>query len=243
MCTVSFVPVADEVFILTSNRDENPERAATSLHKLELKDKQLFFPQDSKSKGSWLVFSNTNQFICLLNGAFKPHKPKKSYRLSRGVMACQFFEYKHYLDFLKKFNFQEIEAFTLIVFDRGTLIEVRWDEYKLYTKELSLSEVHLWSSSTLYPQSWQERRYAKLNKEIEEKSIPVDQSAIMKFHRDEFLFERKALTEVYSEDAVPKDVKAETISVSSIKGDKTSFDFKYKRLNDLIQFEKLISFK
>ena len=61
MCTVSFIPFPDERFIFTSNRDENPKRAATALHELEVEGKTLFFPQDEQAKGSWFVFSNTKE--------------------------------------------------------------------------------------------------------------------------------------------------------------------------------------
>ena len=47
MCTVSFIPLQENKFIFTSNRDENPKRAATSLHELDVKEKKLFFPQDA----------------------------------------------------------------------------------------------------------------------------------------------------------------------------------------------------
>ena len=63
MCTVSFIPLPDQRFIFTSNRDENPKRAANALHELEVEGKTLFFPQDAQAKGSWFVFSNTNQSV------------------------------------------------------------------------------------------------------------------------------------------------------------------------------------
>ena len=90
MCTVSFIPLPDERFLFTSNRDENPKRAAAALHELEVEGKTLFFPQDAQAKGSWFVFSNTNQFVCVLNGAFEPHLSEGSYRLSRGKWHFSF---------------------------------------------------------------------------------------------------------------------------------------------------------
>ena len=48
MCTVSYIPQDENRFVFTSNRDENPLRAATELHKLEINKKTLYFPQDSQ---------------------------------------------------------------------------------------------------------------------------------------------------------------------------------------------------
>ena len=237
MCTVSFIPQADERFIFTSNRDENPNRAATALHELEVEGKSLFFPQDAQAKGSWFVFSNTNQFVCVLNGAFEPHLLEGSYRLSRGKMAVQFFEYADHRDFINTFEFEGMEPFTFVIYDQGTLIELRWDEKELHEKMLSTTAVHLWSSATLYPSSWQKKRYTLLEAwTLEEKRT---QAEVMDFQLSEFPFERSALVAIYG-DRVPDDVPVETLSVSSIRGTKSNFEFQYKRKDASAQFEKSV---
>ena len=237
MCTVSFIPLAAEQFIFTSNRDENPKRAATALHELEAEGKTLFFPQDARAKGSWFVFSNTNQFVCVLNGAFEPHLSESSYRLSRGKMALQFFEYDGHHDFINTFEFDGMEPFTFIIFDQGVMIELRWDEKELYKKKLSTSALHLWSSATLYPTSWQTKRLALLESwTIQEERT---QAEVMDFQLSEFPFERSALVAIYG-DQVPDDVPVETLSVSSIRGTNNNFEFQYKRKDASVQFEKSV---
>ena len=166
MCTVSFIPLTSDGFVFTSNRDENPKRAANAMQELSIVEKSLYFPQDTHANGSWFVFSNTNQFVCILNGAFNPHIPKEGYKMSRGKMALDFFKYKDYKSFINGFEFEGMEPFTFIIFDQGVLVELRWDEIKLHIKELSDSEVHLWSSSTLYPSSWQVERKECLRKMV-----------------------------------------------------------------------------
>ena len=240
MCTVSFIPQADERFIFTSNRDENPNRAATALHELEVEGKSLFFPQDAQAKGSWFVFSNTNQFVCVLNGAFEPHLPEGSYRLSRGKMAVQFFEYADHRDFINTFEFEGMEPFTFVIYDQGTLIELRWDEKELHEKMLSTAALHLWSSATLYPTSWQKTRFKLLKNWTEQKERT--QAEVMDFQRSEFPFERSALEAIYG-DRVPDDVPFETLSVSSIHGNKDAFEFQYKRKDASVQLEKSVQIK
>lgn len=240
MCTVSFIPLTDERFIFTSNRDENPNRAATALHEMEVEGKTLFFPQDAQAKGSWFVFSNTNQFVCVLNGAFEPHLPEGSYRLSRGKMAVQFFEYADHRDFINTFEFEGMEPFTFIIYDQGTLIELRWDEKELHEKVLSTAALHLWSSATLYPTSWQKTRFKLLKNWTEQKERT--QAEVMDFQRSEFPFERSALGAIYG-DLVPDDVPVETLSVSSIHGNKNAFEFQYKRKDASVQLEKSVQIK
>ncbi|MDG1386226.1 MAG: NRDE family protein [Flavobacteriaceae bacterium] len=240
MCTVSFIPLTDERFIFTSNRDENPNRAATALHEMEVEGKTLFFPQDAQAKGSWFVFSNTNQFVCVLNGAFEPHLPEGSYRLSRGKMAVQFFEYADHRDFINTFEFEGMEPFTFIIYDQGTLIELRWDEKELHEKVLSTAALHLWSSATLYPTSWQKTRFKLLKNWTEQKERT--HAEVMDFQRSEFPFERSALEAIYG-DLVPDDVPVETLSVSSIHGNKNAFEFQYKRKDASVQLEKSVQIK
>lgn len=237
MCTVSFIPLQENKFIFTSNRDENPKRAATSLHELDVKEKKLFFPQDAQARGSWFVFSNTNQFVCILNGAFEPHIPQGGYRLSRGKMALHFFEYNSHKDFIEKFKFEGMEPFTFIIYDKGTLLELRWDQNTLHQKPLSTSELHLWSSATLYPRTWQKAR----QKSLEDWSgvISRSQDEVMNFQLSEFPFERAALVALYG-DQVPEDLPVQTLSVSSIYRGSDTFNFKYKRANAVINFQKSV---
>ena len=240
MCTVSFIPLPDERFIFTSNRDENPKRAANALHELEVEGKTLFFPQDAQAKGSWFVFSNTNQFVCVLNGAFEPHLSEGLYRLSRGKMALQFFEYADHRDFINTFEFEGMEPFTFIVYDQGTLIELCWDEKELHEKTISRTALHLWSSATLYPPSWQKKRLASLESwMIQEERT---QTEVMDFQLSEFPFDRSALVAIFG-DRVPDDIPVETLSVSSIYGNKNTFEFQYKKKDASVQLEKSVQIK
>ncbi|MGB2476316.1 MAG: NRDE family protein, partial [Flavobacteriaceae bacterium] len=83
MCTVTFVPTKNG-FIFTSNRDEDPQRAASKLIEEKRGEHTITFPQDQGAKGTWFAFSNRQQFVCVLNGAFEPHIRKSSYSMSRG---------------------------------------------------------------------------------------------------------------------------------------------------------------
>ena len=181
MCTVSYFPKGENHFILTSNRDEAPKRSATGISIEMRKGKELIFPRDPLANGTWIAASNTNQLVCVLNGAFEKHKHRPPYRLSRGIMALDFFAYDDADHFFEHFEFEGIEPFTMVIFDNGKLYETRWDEQLLYAQPLRSDVPHIWASSTLYPKEWQAKRRKWYANEIENKTM-VEQQDLIDFH-------------------------------------------------------------
>ena len=158
MCTVTYIPTGKNKFIFTSNRDEAPKRSATGMVEKKIDGKALLYPQDALANGTWISISDKNQLVCILNGAFVKHKHRPPYRLSRGIMALDFFSYSTANDFFGKFDFEGIEPFTMIVFDDGKLYEFRWDEKEKHIAQLDISKQYIWASSTLYSEEWQAKR-------------------------------------------------------------------------------------
>src|SRR4030095_9832506 len=88
MCTVSFVPLSNSRFILTSNRDETIKRGlASSPQKINRNGTEIICPVDPLASGSWIGVSEKGRVICLLNGAFERHKHRPPYRMSRGIVV------------------------------------------------------------------------------------------------------------------------------------------------------------
>ncbi len=183
MCTVTFVPQADNTYILTSNRDERPMRSATTMTNVEKWGKQLLFPRDPKANGTWIAASNTKQLVCVLNGAFIKHQHRPPYRMSRGIMALEFFSYENAEAFAHQFDFIGIEPFTMVIFDDKKLYELRWDEKKVHFKKLNINNNHIWSSSPLYPPEWQEKRIQWFDT-WQKKYKQFDRAAILDFHKN-----------------------------------------------------------
>ena len=183
MCTVTYIPTGKNKFIFTSNRDEASKRSATGMVEKELDGKALLFPQDPLAKGTWISISNKNQLVCILNGAFVKHKHLPPYRLSRGIMALDFFNYPTANDFFEKFEFEGIESFTMIIFDDGKLYEFRWDEKEKHIVQLDISKQYIWSSCTLYTEEWQEKRRIWFE-DWKKKNQVIDQNAVLDFHRN-----------------------------------------------------------
>jgi len=156
MCTVTYLPLGKDQFVLTSNRDESPRRQPEGIFKNE--ERGLIYPKEPSQGGTWIAASDNGRLLCLLNGAFVKHKHQPPYKRSRGLLVLDFFDYKDAPSFFENYDFEGIEPFTLVIYDRGNLYQLRWDEKKVHVKELMPTEAYIWSSATLYPAPIQEQR-------------------------------------------------------------------------------------
>lgn len=161
MCTVTYLPLRNNNFILTSNRDEDPKRKTIAPKQYEEDAVKLTYPKDELAGGTWIGLSEKKRLICLLNGGFVNHKPAKSYRMSRGVIVKKLLIVDNPVAVIHNFNFNEIAPFTiiLVVWKEGLqAYELIWDGTQKHFQELD-NEPKIWSSSTLYtPEMKQLRR-------------------------------------------------------------------------------------
>lgn len=181
MCTVTYLPLSESDFILTSNRDEKTYRESAVF---PYKKDGLVFPKDGRAGGSWIVSSQQGKSVCLLNGAFEKHDAKPPYRTSRGQIVLSVFDYSHVTHFAKEINLDNIEPFTLILIEHRAnteLYELRWDGVKKHFKQLETNEPHFWCSSTLYSKEVASSRKAWFDSWKTEHPFTVDH--IYSFHR------------------------------------------------------------
>ncbi len=165
MCTVTFLPVSNNEFILTSNRDEDVDRP-TALPVLEytINNKTIYYPKDAKANGTWIAYDTSGYTLCLLNGGFKAHTPKSNYKISRGLMLLNFFDYNDPNRFAEEYDFNGIEPFTLIMAyacsETKSIIlnELKWNEIKATLTKYDSSLPQIWSSVTLYSANVIEQR-------------------------------------------------------------------------------------
>lgn len=185
MCTVTFLPKGPSSFILTSNRDEAPSRAAVHPAWYELHDRQLYFPKDPQAGGTWIVTDKSRFTLCLLNGAFEAHKRNPPYRLSRGQMVLEFFRFANVRRFLSEYEFQGIEPFTLVMVEteqQTSLTELIWDGSEAHIRNPASSRPHIWSSATLYPKEIAEQRFGWFEQWLREHP-EYHQEDIIDFHK------------------------------------------------------------
>ena len=122
MCTVTYLPQENDGFILTSNRDESPMRKTIPPKKYVENGVELAYPKDQLAGGTWIGASTKNRLVCLLNGAFKKHVRNSYYKMSRGLVVKNILTVTDAVAYIKGFNFNDIEPFTIILFEKGTLI-------------------------------------------------------------------------------------------------------------------------
>jgi hypothetical protein len=155
MCTVTYLPLGENDFVLTSNRDEKTVRKPALQPGLyQVYDSLVVFPKDQQAEGTWIATSGTSFTLCLLNGAFKGHESTGNYSRSRGLMVLDFFKYNDIDRFLSEYSFDSIEPFTLLILNTSNakpeLTEVRWNGVAIFKKGIDTSKPGIWSSSTLY---------------------------------------------------------------------------------------------
>jgi len=155
VCTVTYLPSDKNKFILTSSRDEKLNRKL-AIPPLEYthNGQKIIYPKDGEAKGTWIATSENNFTLCLLNGAFEFHQHNPPYKLSRGLMLLDFFNFNNVKEFVEQYDFTGIEPFTLIIINHKNdieLNEIRWDEKgELFLSKKNHSLPHIWFSATLY---------------------------------------------------------------------------------------------
>ncbi|MBY0481383.1 MAG: NRDE family protein [Chitinophagaceae bacterium] len=150
MCTVSFIPTPNGIF-LSSNRDEHKTRGtAIKPRSYTSESLSVLYPKDAKAGGTWIALNSFGDAAVLLNGAFQKHTPAIAYRKSRGLIFLEIISGNNPKARFDAIDLNEIEPFTLILFSEGILYELRWDSFRKYQQLLNTSHPHIWSSSTLY---------------------------------------------------------------------------------------------
>jgi hypothetical protein len=184
MCTLSYVPLNDFDFVLTSNRDEAIFRKAalepqTYTHNCI----KVTYPKDTQAGGTWLAAADNGFLLCLLNGAFVKHERTPPYKHSRGLVVLDFFKYNNVEDFLTRYDFINIEPFTLVVFDSPAkeITEIRWDGTQTYSTTKDWSKPQIWSSATLYePEVIEQRKQWFV--EFLQQNPKIDLNKMLHFH-------------------------------------------------------------
>ncbi|GAB3641254.1 NRDE family protein [Spirosoma arcticum] len=148
--------------MLTHSRDEKAIRpAAWPPQAFRIGEQDVTFPQDPQSQGTWIAvgrFGTAQTTACLLNGAFALHQHQPPYKHSRGLVIPHFFEYPSVDAFTEFYDFNGIEPFTLLIIEKGRLIELKWNGIQVFTDEKDPYQPHIWSSVTLYTPDVVEKR-------------------------------------------------------------------------------------
>lgn len=183
MCTVSFVN-SPEGIIITSNRDEKVIRPSAAAPRNYCQNgKNIMYPKDAKAGGTWFVIDENGTVLVLLNGAKTKHIPELFYRKSRGLIVLDIISSESPKDFWNQINLEDIEPFTLVLYQQEELYELIWDGLVKMKTLLAANKNHIWSSVTLYPAEIRQKRsdwfsdFLKAKKEI-------SASEMLNFHQN-----------------------------------------------------------
>ncbi len=151
MCTVSYVNTAAGV-VITSNRDEHVLRSAEFPQTHILNGQSITFPKDPLAGGTWFAINaQSNRVVVLLNGAESKHQRASSYRKSRGLVLLDLISAdEDVCANWQLYELHQIEPFTLVVYERNALFQLRWDGNQKSTVTLETTQSYIWSSATLY---------------------------------------------------------------------------------------------
>lgn len=224
MCTVTYLPLGNNDFILTSNRDESPIRKTIPPKDYLEEGVELKYPKDELAGGTWVGLSERKRLVCLLNGGFKNHTRNHYYKMSRGVIVKNILSADNAVNYIDEFDFTDVEPFTLILVDYNTQLETYelvWDGVNKNFTKLA-QEPKIWSSSTLYTDEMKALRkiwFADFLK----KNPTFYQEEIIKFHENENLGISETSPKM-------KRKFVETVSITSVKKEKSSVNMLYKDL-------------
>ena len=230
MCTVTFLPLKNNNFILTSNRDETPLRETLPPKEYLESGIKMVFPKDKLAGGTWIGTSSKNRLVCVLNGAFIKHTRKTNYKKSRGLIAKEILQTTNFQEYIKDLELEGIEPFTMVIVDWNennlNLFELIWDENQKRFNRLQ-NEPKIWSSATLYSDEIKALRKKWFKNWI--KKNDFNSSNILQFHHSEIGDKEQAV--------FMKRPFVETVSITSIKKENKTIEMLYE---DVIHSKKLL---
>ena len=214
MCTVSYIPKKNG-FILTSSRDENKNRPTSSPKKRKKKGENLIYPKDKQSGGTWIA-SSKERVLCLLNGKILT-KVDPQNKISRGQILLNNFKFSNTKDFLEEIPLKQIDPFILLQVDFKTQIHIQefnWDGEKLTVKSFDNTTTHLWTSSSLYNKTVNQKRHSSLidwekkNQDIN----PINFHLLLRDNNHELTEIKKEYTDILTTSITSVEVKDKSVS-------------------------------
>ena len=239
MCTVTFLPLNNDDFILTSSRDVPFSRKKAAFPKAFIEDGiELFYPKDVEAGGTWIGSSDKKRLICLLNGGFQNHKQKESYAKSRGIIVKDLLKADDISLACNEIDLENVEPFTMVIVEWNHhlfLFEFVWDGEQKHLRILP-KEPRIWSSSTLYSDGMKEMRLQWFNdwvlkfkvqsrkSKVQSSKFKVVKDLILEFHHKAGVGDPKI-------DIIMKRPKVGTVSITQVLKKEDEIQWNYEEIN------------
>jgi hypothetical protein len=228
MCTVTFIPVNNKIFI-TSNRDEQAQRATAikpGVYKMQTGN--ILFPKDAKAGGTWFALHENGNAVVFLNGGNIKHNPQPPYNRSRGLILLDIIDSDEPFEKFLDISLENVEPFTAIIWSSGKLHECIWNGSSKSFCRLKADMPHIWSSVTLYDDEAILKR-KKWFADWQKKNPQPGLKNIIAFHQfndgdihDGFFMNRNGITLTVSITAVEFDADSATMNYIDIKDNNNS---------------------
>ncbi len=239
MCSVTYLPLPDNDFLLTSNRDVSVNRTPATLPIItETPNGKVLFPKDGEAGGTWIGTSEVGRAVVLLNGGFENHNDNAPYTKSRGLIMCELLETSDFWAYLQNTSFVGIEPFTLLVLDWQKdfqFWEFVWDSERKFFKRLATDQPIILSSSTLYNSEMKAKRVKWFTDWLQE-NPNYTQADILNFHETggegdphEALILNRGYMQTVSITSIQKQGNSATIFYHDTVSD--SFNYQYFEFN------------
>lgn len=220
MCTVSFIPQGDKIYI-TSNRDEKSSRKAALVPEFyEMKTGRIAFPKDGHAGGTWIALHENGNAIVFLNGAERKHEKKQAYRKSRGVILLDLIDSDDPIVSFQSIDLKDIEPFTAITWSDRQLFQCRWNGVEKEIIEKSTTTSHIWASSTLYSDEVIGKRRKWFNDFLSDHPL-IHQEDILDFHM------HTGDGDTHNDLRINRDGVDMTVSVTSLLIENDKFSIRY----------------
>ncbi len=180
----------------------------------------LLYPKDADAGGTWISLQQNGNAAVLLNGAFTKHIPQPPYRHSRGIIFLDIIGAARPCFAFTKINLQNIEPFTIIIFEDKCLYECRWDGQQKHCIQLKNYRPYIWSSATLYAPEVVAKREFWFTQWLNKNPYPK-QEDILQFHQ----FTGDG--DINNDLMMNRDGKMLTVSVTGIELDKYAGKMRY----------------
>ncbi len=184
MCTVTFIPKKNGDFILTSNRDEMPQRETLPPNVYNEEGINLLYPKDVVAGGTWIGLSSRERMVNLLNGGFVAHTRKPSYPKSRGLIVKELLMAKSSKDYIEYTDFADMEPFTIILVEWHEtlqLYQLVWDGEEKHLQKMKIQHT-IWNSAPLYTPEMTLLRKEWFSDFLNTENL--DAANILNFHRN-----------------------------------------------------------
>jgi hypothetical protein len=236
MCTVTFIPSRDTIF-LTSNRDEKNWRSlAFPPSVFTYQSGKIIYPKDGDAGGTWIAAHQNGNAIIFLNGGLKAHLSEPPYRKSRGLILIEIIDSSAPFNNFLATNLNNIEPFTAIIWDNARLFECRWDGVSRHSRQCNADLPHIWSSVTLYDEAVVRKRKKWFEEWIKKTPEPC-QRDILNFHQ--FTGDGDSNNDL----RMNRQGKVFTVSVTSLAISRYSLMMHYADLIGNQSFQQKLAFK